>query len=132
MAKAVEYKVTYKSDTCWTISLVKSGIEHWIRTDETGKDLVYKTDKTITTCSNVSVKIERTDPTKDDIDLFWKMMPVVINYDAYKIDMPITNSNQLVDFLSKYKIMWRKKAMSQILTSEEIITLCLSQENNVN
>ena len=35
------------------------------------------------------------------VELFWDMLPIVFQYDAYKTDMPVVTSNELILFLLK-------------------------------
>ena len=34
------------------------------------------------------------------IDLFWDMLPIVFQYDAYKTDMPVVTNDEFKTFLS--------------------------------
>ena len=64
----------------------------------------------------------------DTIALFWEMLPIVFQYDAYKTDMPIVTNNDFISFLlkcnpSRQKQFLDRQEISKFLSKDEIISI---------
>ena len=65
----------------------------------------------------------------DTIALFWEMLPIVFQYDAYKTDMPVVTNNDFISFLLKCnpsrqkQMLIKKEEISKFLSKDEIISL---------
>ena len=119
--------IEYSSDTNWTI---KRGSDVWTKISSSicggiviKYSLIDKRIKNIKNVDDVIVKLIQTPPSDVDITLFWEMVSVVLQYDCYKENMPITTVSNIITILRNHKKMWRKDVILQLLSKEQLYSI---------